>query len=164
MDVVDVVVIMLHPILGFSLAIWLFRQWKTMKALKTKKGLSWARIQDKNRKEVIKNHEEAGKKSMLFISIVILFAVIADTYRHFELGANLSSLVSLHGWLGIMLAIIIFQMRKTGTRMVNERDAGINYQKTKGIHQRAGDLLIGLLIAVVFLGFLRLLDVIQVLN
>ena len=161
MDVVDAVVILLHPILGFFLAIWLYRQWKTIKALKLKRGLIWSKIQHKERSEVIQSHEQSGRQSLLFIGIVILFAVIADTYRHFEFGTKISSLVSLHGWLGLILAIIVIYMYRTGTKMVSEREEGQNIKQTKGIHQRAGDFLIWLLVAVVFLGFLRLLDVLQ---
>ncbi len=161
MDAVDAVVILLHPILGFSLAIWLYRQWKTIKALKLKRGLIWSKIQHKERSEVVQSHEKSGKQSLLFICIVILLAVVADTYRHFEFGTNFSSLVSLHGWLGLILAFIVFYMYRTGTKMVSQRDEGENIKQTKGIHQRAGDFLIWLLIAVVFLGFLRLLDVLQ---
>ena len=161
MDVVDVVVILLHPILGFSLAIWLYRQWKTINALKLKRGLLWSKIQHKERSEVIQSHEQSGRQSLLFICIVILFAVIADTYRHFEFGTKFSSLVSLHGWLGLILAFIVYYMYKTGSKMVSQREGGENIKQTKGIHRRAGDFLIWLLVAVVFLGFLRLLDVLQ---
>ena len=161
MDVVDAVVILLHPILGFSLAIWLYRQWKIINALKLKKGLIWSKIQHKERSEVIQSHEQSGRQSLLFICIVILFAVIADTYRHFQFGTNFSSLISLHGWLGLILAFIVYYMYKTGTKMVSQREGGENIKQTKGIHRRAGDFLIWLLVAVVFLGFLRLLDVLQ---
>ena len=154
-------VILLHPILGFSLAIWLYRQWKIINALKLKKGLIWSKIQHKERSEVIQSHEQSGRQSLLFICIVILFAVIADTYRHFQFGTNFSSLISLHGWLGLILAFIVYYMYKTGTKMVSQREGGENIKQTKGIHRRAGDFLIWLLVAVVFLGFLRLLDVLQ---
>ena len=71
---VDAVVILLHPILGFSMAIWLYRQWKIMKALKTKKGIMWSKIQNKERSEIVNEHEVSGRRSLLFISIVIFFA------------------------------------------------------------------------------------------
>ena len=67
MDVVDAVVILLHPILGFLMAIWLYRQWKIMKALKTKKGMMWAKIQDKKRSDIVQKHEISGRRSLLFI-------------------------------------------------------------------------------------------------
>ena len=103
---VDAVVILLHPILGFSMAIWLYRQWKIMKALKTKKGIMWSKIQDKKRSEIVNEHEVSGRRSLLFISIVIFFAVVADAYRYFKLDADISSIVSLHGWLGLILAFL----------------------------------------------------------
>ncbi len=75
---------------------------------------------------MIQSHEQSGRQSLLFIGIVILFAVIADTYRHFEFGTKFSSLVSLHGWLGLILVIIVFYMYRTGTKMVSEREEGQN--------------------------------------
>lgn len=161
MDVVDATVILLHPILGFALAIWLYRQWKTMKVLKTKKGILWSKIQNKKRTEIVNEHEQSGKKSLLFIFIVIFFAILADTYRHFILDAELTSLVSLHGWLGLILAIFIFMMYKSGSKMVKERNEGGSIKQTKGFHSRIGDFMVWLLVAVVFLGFLRLLDILQ---
>jgi len=161
MDVVDAVVILLHPILGFSLAVWLYKQWNIMKALKTKKGIAWSKIQNKKRSEIVEDHEKSGRKSLFFICIVILFAIIGNLYRHFELDANLSSLVSLHGWLGLILAVIVYLMYKSGSKMVKEREEGENIKRTRGIHQRIGDFLVWLLVAVVFLGFLRLLEVLQ---
>ena len=145
MDVVDAVIILLHPILGFSLAIWLYRQWKTMKVLKTKKGILWSKIQNKKRSEIVEEHEKSGKKSLLFICVVIFFAVVADTYRHFKLGAELSSLVSLHGWLGLILAVFIFMMYKSGSKIVKERSEGVSIKQTKGFHSRIGDFLVWLL-------------------
>ena len=161
MDVVDVVVILLHPILGFSMAIWLYRQWKIMKALKTKKGIMWSKIQNKKRSEVVNEHEVSGRRSLLFISIVIFFAVVADAYRYFKLDADISSIVSLHGWLGLMLAFFVYLMYRSGTKIVKQREHKENIKQTRGIHQRIGDFLVWLLVAVVFLGFLRLLDILQ---
>tara|TARA_B100001250_G_scaffold389532_1_gene388716 strand:- start:4038 stop:4532 length:495 start_codon:yes stop_codon:yes gene_type:complete len=164
MDVVGAITILLHPILGFSLAIWLYKQWKIIKALRLKRGAVWAKIQNQDRAEVVKNHEKKGRQSLLFIIIVIAFAILANTYRYLELDTNLTSLISLHGWLGLILFIIVVQMYRTGTKMVTERERGDNIKQTRGVHQRAGDLLIWLLVAVVFLGFLRLLDVLQQLS
>jgi|GEM_PF-699914 len=164
MDVVGAIAIMLHPILGFSLAIWLYKQWSIIKALRLKRGAVWSKIQNQDRSEIVGIHERKGRKSLLFICIVIAFAILANSYRYFELKTNLTSLISLHGWLGLILFTIVFQMYRTGTRMVTERENGDNIKQTRGIHQRAGDLLIWLLAAVVFLGFLRLLDVLQQLS
>ena len=161
MDVVDAVVILLHPILGFLMAIWLYRQWKIMKALKTKKGMMWAKIQDRKRSDIIEKHEISGRRSLLFIFIVIIFAVIADAYRYYKLDADISSIVSLHGWLGLILAFFVYMMYKSGTKMAKQRDEKVNIGKTRGVHQRIGDFLVWLLVAVVFLGFLRLLDILQ---
>ncbi len=132
-----------------------------MKVLKTKKGILWSKIQNKKRSEIVKEHEKSGKKSLLFVFIVIFFAIVADTYRHFILDVELTSLFSLHGWLGLILAIFIFMMYKSGSKMVKERDEGASIKQTKGFHARIGDFLVWLLVAVVFLGFLRLLDILQ---
>ncbi len=164
MDVVGAIAIMLHPILGFSLAIWLYKQWKIIKALRLKRGAVWSKIQNQDRNVIVENHEKKGRQSLLFIMVVIAFAILANTYRYLEFDTNLTSLISLHGWLGLILFAIVIQMYRTGTRMVRERESGDNIKHTRGVHQRAGDLLIWLLIAVVFLGFLRLLDVLQQLS
>ena len=132
-----------------------------MKVLKTKKGIMWSKIQNKKRSEIVEEHEKAGKKSLLFIFVVIFFAIVGDTYRHFKLDAELTSLVSLHGWLGLILAVFIFIMYKSGSKMVKERDEGVSIKQTKGFHSRIGDFLVWLLVSVVFLGFLRLLEILQ---
>ena len=52
-------------------------------------------------------------------------------------------------------------MYRSGTKIVKQREEKENIKQTRGIHQRIGDFLVWLLVAVVFLGFLRLLDILQ---
>ena len=63
--------------------------------------------------------------------------------------------------INIILAFFVYLMYRSGTKIVKQREEKENIKQVRGIHQRIGDFLVWLLIAVVFLGFLRLLDILQ---
>ena len=81
-----------------------------------------------------------------------------EAYRGMVLDA-LSELISLHGWLGIILFMGAIGMRRTGTRISKEIQVGKDVGEQKRTHSKLGGALMLLLVIIVFLGFLRLLQV-----
>lgn len=161
MEVVDLVILLLHPLIATVFGFWLYRHWSTIKAIHLKRGRAWSRIRDRKREDVVAEHERQGRWALPAIFGVILFAIFANIHRYVNLEADFSELFSLHGWLGLTLAFLTFYMTQTGKRMVSQREEKTPNTKTKGIHRRAGSLLLALLIAVMFLGFLRAIQIIQ---
>ena len=161
MEAVDIVILLLHPLIATVFGFWLYRHWSTIKAIRLKRGGAWSRIRDRNRNEVIAEHERQGRWALPAILGVILLAILADVHRYVNLDAEIGELFSLHGWLGVTLALLTFYMTRTGKRIVTQREEKSSNAKMKGIHQRAGNLMIALLIAVMFLGFLRAIQIIQ---
>lgn len=161
MEAVDIVILLLHPLLATVFGFWLYRHWSTIKAIHLKRGRAWSRIRDRKREEIVAEHERQGRWALPAILGVILLAIFANTHRYVNLDADFSELFSLHGWLGITLAFLTFYMSRTGKHIVSQREERKSITKTKGIHRRAGSLLLGLLIAVMFLGFLRAIQIIQ---
>ena len=161
MEAVDFVILLLHPLVATVFGFWLYRHWSTIKAIRLKRGGAWSRIRNRNRKEIIAEHERQGRWALPAILGVILLAIFADIHRYVNLDAEVSDLFSLHGWLGITLALLTFYMTRTGKRIVEQREEKSSNAKMKGIHQRAGNLMLALLVAVMFLGFLRAVQIIQ---
>ena len=161
MEAIDLVILLLHPLIATVFGIWLYRHWSTIKAIRLKRGGAWSRIRNQNRDDVIAEHERQGRWALPTILGVILFAILANLHRYVNLDAEFDELFSLHGWLGITLAFLTFYMTRTGKRMVIQREEKSSMAKMKGIHRRAGDLMLALLVAVMFLGFLRAIQIIQ---
>ena len=153
LQMADVVIIMIHPILGTIAAYMIYKQWISLKSRKIQ-------IQgQKSRKETIMMHQESGRKITRMVGIVILFAVLGDAYRRFRLDTPLSELMSLHGWLGLTLFGAIFVMGRIGERLSDAALKKEDYLQDKKRHSKIGGMMMILLGTIVFLGFLRLLDI-----
>ena len=161
MEAVDFVILLLHPLIATVFGIWLYRHWSTIKAIRLKRGGAWSRISARDRGDVIAEHERQGRWALPTIIGAILFAIFANLHRYVNLNADFNELFSLHGWLGITLALLTFYMTRTGKRIVTQREEKSSTAKMKGVHRRAGDLMLALLVAVMFLGFLRAIQIIQ---
>ena len=89
----------------------------------------------------------------------ILLAVAVEAYRGMVLDVPLSGLISLHGWLGVILFLGAMGMRRTGSRISEEIQVGNYTGEQKRTHSKLGGAMMMLLVIIVFLGFLRLLQV-----
>ena len=153
LGVVDVIIIISHPILGSIVAYLLYKQWTSLKKFTSSSFDSDHLIR------IRLQHEKNGKLLGSLVGVTILLAIVAEAYRGIVLDVPLSGLISLHGWLGIILFLGAIGMRKTGTRISEENQVGKDTREQKRTHSKLGGAMMVLLVIIVFLGFLRLLQV-----
>ena len=153
LGVVDVIVIISHPILGSIVAYLIYKQWTSLKKSRSSSfdpdHLARIRLQ----------HEKNGKLLGSLVGATILLAIAAEAYRGMVLDVPLSGLISLHGWLGIILFLGAMGMRRTGTRISEEIQVGKETGEQKRTQSKLGGAMMVLLVIIVFRGFLRLLQV-----
>ena len=152
---VDVIVLLSHPVVGTFAAYVLYRQWTSLRSLKNTSRIS------ERMTEIKLNHQEQGERIGLLLGVTILLAIIVEGYRGWVLGVPLSGLISLHGWLGILLFCGAMVMRRTGRKIVNGYEEHKSTKQQKNTHSKFGGAMMWLLVMIVFLGFLRLLQVLS---
>ena len=100
-----------------------------------------------------------GRKAPLLLASVVSLAIAAEIYRGTVMGVPFPELVSLHGWLGVLLLIATISMSKTGKSMTSSESKDYHKSPYRNMHSKIGDAMMWLLASIVFLGFLRLLQV-----
>ena len=150
---VDVIIIISHPILGSIVAYLLFKQWTSLKKIRI------GTIDSEHLTRIRHQHQNNGRLLGNLVGVTILLAIAVEAYRGIVLDVPLSGLISLHGWLGIILFIGAIGMRRTGSRISKEIKVGKDVGEQKRTHSKLGGAMMLLLVIIVFLGFLRLLQV-----
>ena len=154
---IDALVILAHPLAGMAAAYFLYNQWSTIKSIRRKSDTSTMSSEQKD--EILNKHQTMGKKAPSIVAFVIILAITAEIYRGIVMDVPLSELVSLHGWLGALLLIATISMSKTGRSMTSSNSEGYQKAPQRNMHSKIGGAMMWLLASIVFLGFLRLLEV-----
>jgi len=154
---IDTLVILAHPLAGMAAAYFLYNQWSAIKSIHRKSNTSTMSSEQKD--EILNKHQTMGKKAPSIVAFVIILAITAEIYRGIVMDVPLSELVSLHGWLGALLLIATISMSKTGRSMTSSNSEGYHKTPQRNMHSKIGGAMMWLLASIVFLGFLRLLEV-----
>ena len=154
---IDALVILAHPLAGMAAAYFLYNQWSAIKSIHRKSNTSTMSPEQKD--EILNKHQTMGKKAPSIVAFVITLAITAEIYRGIVMDVPLSELVSLHGWLGALLLIATISMTKTGRSMTSSKPQDYHKAPQRNIHSKIGGAMMWLLTSIVFLGFLRLLEV-----
>ena len=154
---IDALVILAHPLAGMAAAYFLYNQWSAIKSIHRKSNTSTMSSEQKD--EILNKHQIMGKKAPSIVASVIALAIAAEIYRGIVMDVPLSELVSLHGWLGALLLIATISMSKTGRSMTSSNSEDYHKAPQRNMHSKIGDAMMWLLASIVFLGFLRLLQV-----
>lgn len=156
-DLVDTLVILAHPMAGIAAAYFLYKQWSSIKSIRRKSNT--AKMSNEQKDEIMSKHQNMGKKAPAIIASVIALAIAAEIYRGVMMDVPFSELVSLHGWLGVLLLIATISMSKSGKSMTDSSSEDYHKSPYRNMHSKIGDAMMWLLASIVFLGFLRLLKV-----
>ena len=154
---VDAMVLLAHPLAGIGAAYFLYRQWSGIKLIGRKSNP--LTISSEQKDMILNKHQNMGRKAPLLLASVVSLAIAAEIYRGTVMGVPFPELVSLHGWLGVLLLIATISMSKTGKSMTSLESKDYHKSPYRNMHSKIGDAMMWLLASIVFLGFLRLLQV-----
>ena len=154
---IDALVILAHPLAGMAAAYFLYKQWSAIKSIRRTSNTSTISAEQKD--EILNKHQAMGRKAPSIVATVIVLAIAAEIYRGIVMDVPFSELVSLHGWLGVLLLIATISMSKTGRLMTSSKSEDYRKAPQRNMHSKIGDAMMWLLASIVFLGFLRLLKV-----
>ena len=154
MDIVNAIVLLLHPGLATGLLVWFWWQYSWRKKSHELKGE--ARIEARSR------HERMGERllwSTLGVIVVAFAARAIDGYL--ENGDVFSNLMpqQLHGFMGPVGFGLLFMLARMGRKAKTARNEGEKFRHHALKHGRAADLLMALVFIHAFLGFLYLFTV-----
>tara|TARA_B100001113_G_scaffold240074_1_gene197418 strand:- start:20084 stop:20569 length:486 start_codon:yes stop_codon:yes gene_type:complete len=159
MDVslIDALVILAHPLAGMAAAYFLYKQWSGIKSVRRKSNTFG--MSPEQKEEIRNKHQIMGKKAPSIVAFVILLAIAAEIYRGIAMDVPFTELMSLHGLLGALLLVATISMSRTGRSMTSSKPQDYHKAPQRNIHSKIGGAMMWLLTSIVFLGFLRLLEV-----
>ena len=156
MDPAQVLVLILHPIAALMVIreFILQRDWR-------KKGLE---LKGRERDSELRRHETGGERLFRLVIAVIGLAFIARLVSAYLAGEDVGYDDLLpghfHGWGGLLGLLLMTYLWSLGRRASNKKAAGKSFSRTKNLHGRLSDVMMGLIIIHAFLGFLYLLQLI----
>ena len=156
MEITQVLILLLHPIAALVVIREFARQRNWRKLSISLKG--------SERAAELNNHEIQGERLFRWVLIVIALAFAAKVASAVISGEDFAAHLLMpghfHGWGGLLgLALMIypwFSGRKTSAK----KRAGESFVKSKELHGRLSDVMMGLIAIHAFLGFLYLLQLI----
>ena len=152
----QVLVLLLHPIAALLVIreFILQREWR--KKNKELKG--------EDRATELRRHEIGGERLFRLVIAVIGLAFLARLVSAFLAGEDVGydELVPghFHGWGGLIGLLLMTYLWSLGRRASSRKAAGESFARTKKLHGRLSDVMMGLIIIHAFLGFLYLLELI----
>ena len=156
MDPAQVLVLILHPIAALMVIreFILQRDWR-------KKGLE---LKGRERDSELRRHETGGERLFRLVIAVIGLAFIARLVSAYLAGEDVGYDDLLpghfHGWGGLLGLLLMTYLWSLGRGASNKKAAGKSFSRTKNLHGRLSDVMMGLIIIHAFLGFLYLLQLI----
>ena len=149
MGIIELGIILVHPILALILLWWMFQQlsWK-------KKGTT---LRGKEREESLEVHERVGTRLLPALLIVVICAFLSNIWRGINEGLGWDEYFfpsNLHSATGIIGTILFFVTWRLGREIVEKRQANESWQHTKSKHRRAAELIIILGCIHAFIGFI----------
>ena len=142
-------ILLLHPVIALAFGWVIWKQWS---------GIRTAAARD--RAIAVEDHVARGRSVVRWVLVVVLTAVMVDAWR--LLGPDQSTwaeVLSLHGWLGSMTAIGLILLARYGQRIVVAKVEGERWADIRSTHRKLAGLVMAILVATMFLGFLRVFAV-----
>lgn len=156
MDLALVLILLLHPIAALLLIreFILQRDWR-------KKG---SELKGEERASELRRHEIGGERLFRLVIAVIVLAFLARLVSASLSGEDVGydDLMPghFHGWGGLLGLLLMTYLWVLGRRASSRKAAGESFSRTKDLHGRLSDVMMGLIIIHAFLGFLYLLQLI----
>ena len=156
MDPAQYLVLLLHPIAALLVIreFILQRDWR--KQSLELKGLE--------RASELRRHEIEGERLFRLVIAVIVLAFLARLISASLAGEDVGYDDLLpghfHGWGGLLGLLLMTFLWSLGRKTSSKKAAGESFARTKDLHGRLSDVMMGLIIIHAFLGFLYLLQLI----
>lgn len=153
MGVIEVAIILAHPILALVLLWWMFKQLSWKKKGTTLKGVE--------RKKGLEMHEKIGTRLLPALLIVVFTAFLGNTLRGINEGLGWSEYFlpnNLHSATGIIGTVLFFITWRLGREVVQKRQNKESWQHTKSKHRRAAELIVVLGCIHAFIGFIQIIN------
>ena len=156
MDPVQYLVLLLHPIAALLVIreFILQRDWR-------KQGLE---LKGLERASELRRHEIEGERLFRLVIAVIGLAFLARLISASLAGEDVGYDDLLpghfHGWGGLLGLLLMTFLWSLGRKTSSKKAAGESFARTKDLHGRLSDVMMGLIIIHAFLGFLYLLQLI----
>jgi len=139
MEVLQAVILLLHPITAIAILAWMWWQYGWKRKSVELKGMS--------RREELERHERVGERILQAAILSVLIAFLARWYTGLGLIPG-----SLHGFTGPLGITLLWITARWGRKSRKDR-------VEKKRHGRAADLLIALMFFHSFLGFINIFSV-----
>ena len=155
-DPAQVLVLVLHPIAALLVIreFILQREWR-------KKGMV---LRGEERASELRRHKTGGERLFRLVIAVIGLAFLARLVSASLAGEDVGydELVPghFHGWAGLIGLLLMTYLWSLGRRASSKKATAESFTKTKKLHGRLADIMMGLIIIHAFLGFLYLLELI----
>ena len=156
MDPAQYLVLLLHPIAALLVIreFILQRDWR--KQSLELKGLE--------RASELRRHEIEGERLFRLVIAVIglafLARLISTSLAGEDVGYDDLLPGHFHGWGGLLGLLLMTFLWSLGRKTSSKKAAGESFARTKDLHGRLSDVMMGLIIIHAFLGFLYLLQLI----
>lgn len=150
MSVVEVVILLLHPLFSLIVIYWMYKQYSHRKNRRELRGQQAIDARE--------SHEQVGEKLFRSALAVIAIGFIVNfSFGWFDGEGYLSLFPSaLHGWFGVVgIVVLTFTVRK-GRLVKKQRESGQKYALELQRHGRASDVMMVLILLHAFLGFIYL--------
>ena len=122
------------------------------------------RTEGEERASELERHEIEGERLFRLVIAVIVLAFLARLTSAFLAGEEVgfSDLLPghFHGWGGLLGLVLMTYLWSLGRKSSSKKAAGESFARTKDLHGRLSDVMMGLIIIHAFLGFLYLLQLI----
>ncbi len=155
-DPAQFLVLILHPLAALLVIreFVLQRDWR-------RKSLE---LKGEERASELERHEIEGERLFRLVIAVIVLAFLARLASAFLAGEDVgfSDLLPghFHGWGGLLGLVLMTYLWSLGRKSSSKKAAGESFARTKDLHGRLSDVMMGLIIIHAFLGFLYLLQLI----
>ena len=156
MDPALFLVLLLHPIAALLVIreFILQRDWR-------KKSLQ---LKGQKRASELRRHEIRGERLFRLVIAVVGLAFLARLVSASLAGEDVGYDVLIpghfHGWGGLLGLLLMTYLWSLGRKASSRKAAGESFSRTKDLHGRLSDVMMGLIIIHAFLGFLYLLQLI----
>ena len=156
MDPALVLVLLLHPIAALLVIreFILQRDWR-------KKSLE---LKGQKRASELRRHEIVGERLFRLVIAVVGLAFLARLVSASLAGEDVGYDVLIpghfHGWGGLLGLLLMTYLWSLGRKASSRKAAAESFSRTKDLHGRLSDVMMGLIIIHAFLGFLYLLQLI----
>ena len=156
MEITQVLILLLHPIAALVVIREFARQRNWRKLSTTLKG--------SERAAELENHETQGERLYRWVLLVVALAFAAKITSSLLSGEDFALDLLMpghfHGWAGLLGIVLMTYLWRLGRKTSAEKKAGKSFAKSKQLHGKLSDIMIGLIAIHAFLGFLYLLQLI----